>query len=225
MFSILLTPLLMLLSVFGLYSLPPQHPPSRPSAIVYPATTSVVKTETTTTPVQKPVVVAVATKEEVRPASSVPAVSPPSQPALVEISPTDFRTDTEARIFVLMNEERSDEGLSTLSADTRLATLARAHSADMLARGYFDHDNPDGCSSSCRANEAGYAWSAIGENIYMTDGYELVAETEATMVVDGWMRSPGHRANILGTKYTHGGVGIATEGEKVYITAVYAKPR
>ena len=66
---------------------------------------------------------------------------------------------------------------------------------------------------------------AIGENIYMTEGYKLSSTAEAEMIVNGWMNSSGHRANILGTKFTHTGVGISVKGDSVYVTAMYSKPR
>ena len=121
--------------------------------------------------------------------------------------------------------ERANEGLPPLENDEKLSTLARGHSADMIARDYFSHTDTDGCGSSCRANAAGYAWRAIGENNYMSSGYGASPEQQARMVVDGWMKSPGHRANILGSQYTHAGVGVFAQGEDVYVTAMYAKPR
>jgi len=235
MFSILLTPLLMLLSVFGLYSHPTQHSSPFPSATVRPRTTAD-NTTSTTTPAQKPAAVATTavTKKEVAVAqteTSKPAKTPEVQaePAAEQQPPavpqSDFVSRAETRILVLMNSERANEGLPALALDAQLSKLARAHSADMIARDFFDHKNPDGCSSSCRANNADYSWSAIGENIYMTEGYDLSAEAEAAMVVDGWMHSDGHRANILGSKYTNTGVGVVVQGEKVYVTAMYSKPR
>lgn len=226
MFSNLLTQLLMLLSVFGLYShqLPPQHTPQ--PEIARPVTRNAVAA--TSTPVHTPVPVVIgkkAEKKEVRPEPKVPVASAPAATKPEPLPQTNFAVDTESRILSLMNAERADEGLMALSYDAHLASLARAHSADMLSRGYFDHDDPDGCPSSCRADGAGYVWSAIGENIYMTDGYALSSDKEAAMAVQGWMKSSGHRANILGAKFTHAGVGVATEGGTVYITAVYAKPR
>lgn len=131
----------------------------------------------------------------------------------------------ESAVLALSNAERTQEGLSSLASDTALADIARAHSADMLARSYFSHTDPAGCGSSCRANAAGYGWRAIGENIYMSEGFDVPAPKHAQMVVDGWMNSPGHRANILGAQYSHMGIGIAQKGDAIYVTALYAKPR
>lgn len=225
----------MLLTVFGLYSPQPQHSSPFPSATVRPATTTAVKKTPQTAAAETPPVSAAPAPKKERVAAQPTTTRAPepksevtpdatSSPTAVAQAKTDFASQAESKILELMNTERAKEGLGVLRADAHLATIARAHSADMLTRNFFDHDNPDGCSSSCRANAAGYAWSAIGENIYMTEGYDLSANDEAAMVVDGWMHSAGHRANILGAKYTNGGVGVVVKGEAVYITALYSKP-
>jgi len=131
----------------------------------------------------------------------------------------------EAEVLRLSNEERVKAGLLPLAAEIRLSDVARAHSADMLANDYFSHEDRQGCSSSCRVTDAGYRWRAIGENIYMMSGYRLSAGKTAAMVVDGWMNSPGHRANILGSSFVVSGIGVVTDGKSVYVTAEYAKPR
>jgi len=95
----------------------------------------------------------------------------------------------------------------------------------MLANDYFEHEDLNGCSSSCRVTNGGYRWQSVGENIYMMSGYKLSPEKAAAMIVDGWMNSPGHRANILGTSFTYSGVGVVSDGESIYATALYAKPR
>lgn len=165
-----------------------------------------------TTPAKKPVVVTQSEKPK-----------PVSEPH-TSIS-ANFIADAEAKVFARMNAERAHEGLPPFTTDATLASLARAHSRDMITQKYFSHVDPGGCGSSCRANAVNYVWQAIGENIYMSSGYELSAQAEADMVVDGWMNSPGHRANILGTQYTHAGVGIVQKDESVYVTAMYSKPR
>jgi uncharacterized protein YkwD len=134
-------------------------------------------------------------------------------------------SDMEAEILRLTNIERAAAGLSPFSSDTKLREIAALHSEDMLTNEYFEHEDPAGCSSPCRATNAGYRWRAIGENIYMMSGYSLNATKMAAQVVAGWMDSPGHRANILGTSFVESGVGVAIEGKDVYVTAVYGKER
>jgi len=150
---------------------------------------------------------------------------PPTPPTSIPAESQEYATTIEQEVFLRTNEERSRVNTAALLWDAELARLSRSHSADMIAKKYFSHIDPDGCGSSCRANKADYLWWAIGENIYMTSGYNLTAPAEAEMVIEGWMNSLGHRGNILGEQYTHSGIGVMVHGESVYVTAMYSKPR
>lgn len=108
----------------------------------------------------------------------------------------------EATVMDLTNAERTKAGCKPLHPDARLATAAREHSADMAANGYFDHTSRDGHSPWKRMEDAGYP-NPGAENI--AKGYATAAA-----VVDGWMKSPGHRANILNCDLRAIGVGMAT---------------
>lgn len=153
-------------------------------------------------------------------------ILPPDPVPQAEVdTPLDFVARMEAEILLLTNTERAAAGLSPLAPHARLRTIAAAHSADMLENDYFSHENLDACSSSCRASNSGYRWRRIGENIYMMSGYRLSPERAAAMVVDGWMESPGHRANILGAAFEESGIGVVTDGISIYVTALYATPR
>ncbi|MBX4192359.1 CAP domain-containing protein [Candidatus Parcubacteria bacterium] len=158
-----------------------------------------------------------------------PTVQTPTQPVVqttvTTTSTTDFAKTVESEIFRMLNEERTKNGLGALKSDTTLQNVARAHSDDMLKNNYFSHTDLTGCNSACRVTNAGYTWSAVGENIYFMKGYNLSATETAKMMVDGWMNSPGHRANILNTSYTFHGVGVAQVGSTVYATDDFALPR
>lgn len=151
-----------------------------------------------------------------------PKPTPTPQPAP---SPTTFAANVEEFVVQGMNAERVKNGLATLAVDSKLTPIARAHSQDMLINNYFSHTGLSGCTVSCRLNNAGYGWQSYGENIYSMSGYTLSASDTANKIVTGWMNSPGHRANILGTKFTKVGVGIAMEGTKIYATSDYSLPR
>ncbi|GHI09995.1 stress protein [Streptomyces cellostaticus] len=112
---------------------------------------------------------------------------------------------TAAEVVALTNAERARAGLSALAADPPLATAAQAHCADMVARDFYAHTCPDGTQPWDRAAAAGSRRSTIGENIAC--GQRSPAE-----VVEGWMNSPGHRANILTPEFTHIGVGFTGGG-------------
>jgi stress response protein SCP2 len=117
------------------------------------------------------------------------------------------------------NAERGRHGLRPLAVDQRLAAAAQAHSADMVRRGFFAHESPDGRQVWDRAVAAGYAYRKVAENI-------AAGQRTAEEVVRGWMESPGHRANILDRDLTQIGVGRADGGSYgVYWTQVFGTPR
>ena len=117
----------------------------------------------------------------------------------------DGLAGTAAAVIDLTNRERTRHGLPPLSADPPLTTAAQAHSADMVARAFYAHTAPDGSEPWDRAAAAGSTRRSIGENIAC--GQRSPAE-----VVEGWMNSPGHRANILKPGFTHIGIGFAGGG-------------
>jgi uncharacterized protein YkwD len=107
----------------------------------------------------------------------------------------------EAAVLALVNEARVDAGCGALTADPALAAVARAHSADMRDRDYFSHTSPEGLSPFDRAERAGIDYSRA-ENI-------AFGQADATAVMEAWLESPGHRANILDCELTKLGVGVA----------------
>jgi uncharacterized protein YkwD len=112
----------------------------------------------------------------------------------------------------LLNRERAHHGLRKLRASGKLRTAATAHSQDMVAEGYFDHDGPNGDTLISRARQVGYlahvrTWW-LAENI----GYGSGSDGTAAGIVRAWMHSPEHRANILTKTSRDAGVGIA-QGE------------
>ena len=117
------------------------------------------------------------------------------------------------------NAERAHRGLRPLTVDARLGAAAQAHSADMVQRGFFAHESPDGRQVWDRAVAAGYAYRKVAENI-------AAGQRSAEEVVRGWMESPGHRANILDGDLAQIGVGRADGGSYgVYWTQVFGTPR
>lgn len=112
---------------------------------------------------------------------------------------------TVDEVVALTNGERARAGLAPLAGDPPLARAAQAHCADMVARDFYDHTSPDGAQPWDRAAAAGSRRRTVGENIAC--GQRSPAE-----VVDGWMNSPGHRANILKPEFTHIGVGFTGGG-------------
>jgi uncharacterized protein YkwD len=136
--------------------------------------------------------------------------------------------ELERRIFQLTNDARRKNHLSPLDWDNGLAAKARAKSDDMLLKNYFSHTSPEGKTIKDTMQEekpAAYRTiSRIGENIYMGTrlDYTTDIKTQARMIVDGWMTSPGHRRNMLDPNYTHIGIGVAARGKDCYATQVFA---
>jgi uncharacterized protein YkwD len=119
----------------------------------------------------------------------------------------------------LVNRERDKAGCRPLTADARLTSAAQQHSTDMARQDYFSHEDPAGEDPGRRITDAGYRWSVYGENI--AAGYP-----DAASVMDGWMHSPGHRANILNCAFRNIGVGVAVDGaHKKYWTQDFGTPR
>lgn len=109
-------------------------------------------------------------------------------------------------ILCLHNEQRVRHGLSELESEARLEAAAQAHAEDMVERRFFAHDTPEGRRPEDRALDAGYPTKhySSGENLAWGTGLEA----SPVEIVDGWMNSPGHRANILRNAFTQIGVGV-----------------
>lgn len=124
-------------------------------------------------------------------------------------------------ILRLTNSSRAQHGLAPLQWNGSLNSAAFAHSEEMLTLNYFSHTSPTpgrGDPSS-RVRAAGVNPSRVAENIFQADGYPL--ETIAEVTVDTWLRSPGHRANILDPQVTHIGIGVAQKDDQVSVTQVF----
>lgn len=120
---------------------------------------------------------------------------------------------TSANIISLTNQSRSQLSLPALSENSTLAKAAQTKADDMLAKGYFAHNTPDGKTPWDFITAAGYSYLSAGENL-------AVNFTEAENVEDAWMNSPGHKANIINKNFQEIGIGIS-QGEYQGHTAVF----
>ena len=114
------------------------------------------------------------------------------------------RPDLEAQMLELVNAERRAAGLNPVRPDPRLTAVAREHSRDMFARGYFSHYTPEGKDLGDRLQHARIGYLSAGENLALAPTL-LAAHT-------GLMHSPGHRANILRPQFGRLGIGILDGG-------------
>ncbi|WP_399894457.1 CAP domain-containing protein [Streptomyces sp. BBFR51] len=107
----------------------------------------------------------------------------------------------EAQVLALVNEERAAAGCSPVTANDRLTRAADDYSDVMASSGVMSHTGPDGSTMAGRVEAAGYQWSTLGENIAR-------GQADAASVMDSWMNSEGHRANILNCSFKELGVGV-----------------
>lgn len=145
-------------------------------------------------------------EEETPPAEEAPPQeTPPAQEEPDEDAPEESGGVQEAAEAVasLVNAARRDAGLSELELDADLCTAAQARAQEIAQS--FSHTRPDGSSCFMILEEFGVSYRAAGENIAM--GQRTPEE-----VMDGWMNSSGHRANILNGTFTSIGVGYYVDG-------------
>ncbi len=119
---------------------------------------------------------------------------------------------TIAGIIQETNIRRKAAGLPSLTVNTKLSLSATRKVNDMLARQYFEHESPSGDSIDDLAEDAGYEYILVGENL----AYGNFSDDND--VVTAWMDSPGHRANILNPRYSEIGIGVVEgvfEGREV----------
>jgi len=111
----------------------------------------------------------------------------------------------EQEVIRLVNVERANVGLPALKYDWELARVAEHKSQDMADKNYFSHTSPTYGSPFNMMKNYGINYRSAGENIAQ-------GQKTAAQVVDAWMNSEGHRANILNKNYTHIGVGYVANG-------------
>jgi len=144
---------------------------------------------------------------EERLSSSTEKVVAPSKenpPPLISIESLDTWM---IEMLDLVNEERSKVGVSPLCYNQKIIDTADKHSVDMEEKNYFSHYGQDGSTPGDRIDRENYDWSSYGENIAWGQG-------SVAAVMNAWMNSSGHRANILSGSKTHFGAGWATNSNK-----------
>ncbi|MFC9233383.1 CAP domain-containing protein [Streptomyces decoyicus] len=105
------------------------------------------------------------------------------------------------KVVELVNAQRAQHGCGPLTVDPHIQAAAQAHSDDMAARNYYEHNTPEGVDPGTRMTKAGFQWGSWAENIFKSP-------KDPSTAVKGWMDSPGHRDNILNCSYTSTGVGV-----------------
>jgi uncharacterized protein YkwD len=147
--------------------------------------------------------------------------------APLSLQDPDTGSPIAGRVLELINEARSGTrscghvtfaATRPLSPVTALEAAALAHAQDMAANSFLDHSGSDGSMPADRATRAGYAWNSIAENV-------AVGQTTAEAVVDTWLESPGHCANLMSPRFSDTGVAYAinpTDEGGIYWVQIYA---
>ncbi len=195
---------------------------------VVPVDTSTeeVPENTTPTPVQREVAVQpspVAPVPETTPVAVAPAPVP--KEVTRRTSTGDFLSRVASAIHAATNDERRAVGLSPLVYDATLARNAKGYSENLLESGVLSHTDPSGCAMTCRFKLAGYEAQAWGENLAeWQSSYEPTVDELVEYFVAAWLKSDGHRDNVLSPTFTHEGVGVARDGNTFYVTVHFSKP-
>ncbi|WP_421106074.1 CAP domain-containing protein [Streptomyces sp. NEAU-S77] len=132
--------------------------------------------------------------------SKAPATTAPATKAAA--SPSAAASSAEAQVVELVNDERAKVGCSPVKVNAKLTEAAEAHSKDMAEHSNMSHTGSDGSQPGDRIEAAGYTWSTYGENVAYGYG-------SAKSVMEGWMNSSGHKANILNCDFKEIGVGLS----------------
>lgn len=133
------------------------------------------------------------------------------------ISPGDSISEIETLIFNKINEERSKVGLPKLQNSSTAAKYAKEKSKDMATRNYFDHYSPEGHLVYNKMVKDGVKFTSWAENLgYISSSNG--SNSIASALMNSWMNSPGHKANILSSAYSHVGIGVYKINGEIYAT-------
>lgn len=181
----------------------------------YPTTNYVVKSGDSLWKISVRFQVGVSEIISANPQISNPDLIYPNQ--VIKVPVLDEVKKIENEVIRLTNIERSKKGLPALKANWQLSRVARYKSNDMLNNNYFSHTSPVYGSPFEMIKNFGIRYTAAGENI-------AKGQPDPKSVVNAWMNSSGHRANILSTKYTEIGVGFAkSKNGTTYWTQMFIK--
>ncbi|MGI0488111.1 CAP domain-containing protein [Pantanalinema rosaneae CENA516] len=152
----------------------------------------------------------------------LPSLLPPRQPRSQQ-SPVPAQSVStaamEEQVRQRINAIRQQQGLSELRQHEELAQVARNYSRRMAEQNFFAHQSPQGDTMVQRVESAGIAYRMVGENLFTSTNIPQPVPA----AVNGWMNSPGHRANILRSEYQETGIGIWRQGNTYYFTQLFLR--
>jgi uncharacterized protein YkwD len=119
---------------------------------------------------------------------------------VAHVAPATAQSATASRLIDYVNAARIENDLPAVPEHTRLSLAAVTHARDMAENGFVEHKGSDGSTLEQRVTRSGYAWTMVAENV--AGGQKTVQE-----VVQGWMKSPDHKKNILNEEIREIGAG------------------
>lgn len=119
-----------------------------------------------------------------------------------------------------VNDVRRQHGLPALEPDPALGKTARDYSCLMADERFLGHESPRGGTLANRVRQSGKPFRVLGENLAMN----VNAREPVAAAVEGWMKSPRHRDNILRPEFTETGVGICRRDTAYYFTQIFLRP-
>ncbi len=150
------------------------------------------------------------------PKIEVPSGKPPKPPVFAQTSAT---AKIEAAVRQDINKVRVKYGLKPLQNNEKLAQIARRYSREMAEKNFFSHTGANGSTLSQRAQSGGIIYWVVGENLFKSTNIPQ----PVPVAVDGWMKSPGHRENILRPIFRETGVGVWKIGSTYYVTQLFLR--
>ena len=129
-----------------------------------------------------------------------------------------FSSLSANQILNIVNADREKQGLPSLSMNSTLNLAAFAHAEDMISNHYFAHTSPEGLNPWYWIKSLGYNYSYAGENLAI--GYK-----DADELVNSWMNSPEHRANILSPNYHDMGLAVIKSQNSTLVVQFFATPQ
>lgn len=138
----------------------------------------------------------------------------------------EFSSEVEEKILSLINDERSNGGVVSLTANSTLRSAARYKANEMLQYDYFSHNSPYSNQPSDIAKDFGHNFKTFGENLFSmssSNPANLRENISVENIVEQWMASEGHRSNILNSNYRKTGIGVVIGSNgKCYISQMFS---
>lgn len=125
----------------------------------------------------------------------------------------------EAAVRQRINDIREQKGLNALENNEKLAQVARNYSRQMARDNFFSHTGSDGSTLETRVRSGRIFYWVVGENLFKSTNIR----EPVPVAVQGWMKSPGHRENILRPVFAETGVGVWKTGNTYYITQLFMR--